>query len=100
MGVTTFLERLEAFHLNQLREDEIPRGLDPTDGAAVRAWFKKAFAYWLLEHRDDLMGREWVRRGWAEHVLRPTKSGDLKDGYRVKPEAVQLIDDWMQDRID
>ncbi len=100
MGVTAFLDKLEASFLNQLDDDEIPRTLLVSDGRAVREWFKQAFGYWLLQHRDDLMAREWVRRGWAEHSLEPTESGDLKDAYRVKPESVQLIDDWLQDRID
>lgn len=100
MGVTAFIRRLETSFLNQLGDKEVPRHLDPSDGAAVRAWFQEAFGRWFLEHRDDVLAREWARRGWAELVLKPTESGELKESYRVKPEFVGTIDDWMQDKID
>lgn len=100
MGVTAFIRRLEAFFLNQLDDREIPRHLDPRDNEAVQAWFQEAFGRWFLENRDDVLAREWVRRGWAEPVLKPGPSGQLRHSYRVKPEYVETIDDWMQDKIE
>ena len=100
MGVTSFLHQLEAFFLTQLDSKEIPKHLDPKDGDAVRAWFHEAFGYWLLKHRDDLLAKEWARRGWAEYTLKPAASGELQESYRVKPDCVQQIDAWLQDEID
>ena len=100
MGMTTFINKLETRFLNQLTDDEIPKDLDPRDGESVRVWFKKAFGLWFLKNRDDLLAREWVRRGWAESILKPTESGELKESHRVKPECVETIDAWMQDEIE
>lgn len=85
MGVTAFIGKLETSFLKQLDDKEIPRHVDPNDGDAVRTWFKEAFGRWFLEHRDDVLAREWAKRGWAEVVLKPTASGELKQSYRVKP---------------
>lgn len=100
MGVTAFTRKLEKHFLDQLDPKEIPKHLDPRDGAAVKAWFKEAFGYWFLEHRDELLGREWVKRGWADTVLRPAESGKLKERFQVKPECAEKIDAWLQDEID
>ena len=100
MGVTAFISKLETSFLNQLDDKEIPRHVDPNDGDAVRAWFREAFGRWFLERRDDVLAREWANRGWAELALKPTASGELKESYRVKPEYVETIDDWMQDKLD
>jgi hypothetical protein len=100
VGVTPFISRLQTSFLNQLDDKEIPPHVDPSDGDAVRAWFQEAFGRWFLEHRNDVLAREWVRRGWAEVVLKPDASGELKQSYRVKPQYVETIDDWMQDKID
>jgi hypothetical protein len=100
MGVTTFLGKLESSFLTQLDSKEIPKHLDPKDGEAVKVWFHEAFGYWLLKHRDDLLAKEWARRGWAECVLKPTESGELKEAYRVKPGCVEQINAWLQDETD
>jgi hypothetical protein len=100
VGVTAFLGRLEAHFLNQLKDQEIPAHLDPHDGKAVKEWFREAFGYWLLEHRDEVLAREWVRRGWAEYVLKPDPAGGLHESHRVKPEFVETIDDWLQDKVE
>jgi hypothetical protein len=100
MGVTAFTKKLETHFLNQLDPKDTPKDIDARDGEAVRNWFKEAFAYWFLEHRDELLGREWVRRGWAESVLRSTESGKLAEAFRVKPECAERIDAWLQDQID
>jgi hypothetical protein len=100
VGVTSFLDKLEASFLTQLDSKDIPKHLDPKDGAAVQAWFHEAFGYWLLTHRDDLLAREWGRRGWADCVLKPAESGELKESYRVKPHCVEQIHAWLQDEID
>ncbi len=100
MGVTVFVNKLETRFLNQLTDDEVPEDLDPSDGDSVQAWFKRAFGLWFLKHRDDLLAREWVRRGWAENVLKPTGSSELKETYRVRPECVEKVDAWLQDEID
>ena len=99
MGVTAFVNKLETQFLNHLREDDIPKNLDPSDGVSVQAWFKEAFGLWFLKHRDDLLAREWVRRGWAEYVLKPGESGQLKETHRVRPEYVETINAWLQDEI-
>jgi hypothetical protein len=100
MGVTAFTRKLETYFLNQLDPKDMPKHLDLSDGEAVKAWFKEAFGYWFLEHRDELLGREWVRRGWAKSVLRTEPSGKLKEWFRVKPECAKSIDAWLQDEID
>ncbi|MHC4402732.1 MAG: hypothetical protein ACYTG0_23970 [Planctomycetota bacterium] len=100
MGVTSFTERLESHFLNQLDPTDIPKEIDPRDWETVREWFKEAFGYWFLEHRDALIGREWVKRGWAESVLQPDPAGKLKESFRVKPECIDTIDAWLQDEID
>jgi len=100
VGVSAFLDKLETHFLNHLKDDEIPAHLDPADGKAVREWFKEAFALWLLKNREELLAREWIRRGWAECVLKPTESGELKETHRVKPEFVETIDAWLNDQID
>jgi predicted DNA-binding transcriptional regulator len=100
VGVTAFINKLETRFLNQLKDDELPRNLDPNDRDSVRAWFKEAFGLWFLKHRDDLLAREWARRGWAEYILKPTESGGLKEIHRVRPECVEKIDAWLQDEID
>jgi hypothetical protein len=100
MGVTAFTNKLERHFLNQLDPEDIPPHLDRRDQTAVAAWFKQAFGYWFLENRDDLLGREWVRRGWAETVLRTTESDKLKESFQVKPECSDKIDAWLQDEID
>jgi len=100
VGVTAFINKLETRFLNQLTDDEVPKHLDPSDGASVQAWFKKAFGLWFLKHRDDLLAREWVKRGWAEYILKPTESGELKETHRVRPEYVEKVDAWLQDEID
>ncbi len=66
----------------------------------MQAWFKEAFGLWFLKHRNDLLAREWVRRGWAEYVLKPTGSSELKETHRVRPECVEKVDAWLQDEID
>ena len=99
MGVTSFISRLETSFLHQLDDKVIPRHIDPRDAVAVRAWFAEAFGRWFLEHRDDVLAKEWVKRGWAELILKPTASGKLKESYRVKPEHVETIDEWMQDKV-
>ena len=100
MGVTSFTKKLETHFLNQLDPKHIPKHLDPKDKDAVNAWFKEAFGYWFLEHRDELLGREWVKRGWAESVLQTGESGKLSESFRVKPECVEKIDAWLQDQLD
>ena len=100
MGVTAFTKKLERHFVNELDPKDIPKDIDATDGKAVRDWFEEAFAYWFLEHRDELLGREWVRRGWAESVLRSTESGKLVEDFRVKPEYTEKINAWLQDEID
>ncbi len=98
--MTAFNDKLETQFLNQLADDEIPKNLDPKDGTVVQAWFETAFMAWFLKHRDDLLARESVRRGWAENILRPTGSSELKETYRVRPECVEKVDAWLQDEID
>jgi len=98
MGVTSFISKLETSFLNQLDDRLIPRHIDPGDAVAVRAWFAEAFGRWFLEHRNDVLAKEWVKRGWAELILKPNASGELKESYRVKPEYVETIDEWMQDK--
>ncbi len=100
MGVSTFISRLETSFLNQLSEEDLPPHADPNDGEAVRAWVHEAFGRWFLQHRDDLLGREWARRGWAEFTFKPSASGGLRESYRLKPEHVETIDRWMQDEIE
>jgi len=100
MGVTAFTTKLRTHFLDQLRDEDIPKHLDPNDKDAVHAWFKEAFGYWFLEHRDDLLGGKWAGRGWAESVLEVTDSGKLTEAFRVKPEHAQKIDAWLQDEID
>lgn len=97
MGVTTFLQRLETTFINQLLAEHIPRGLDPTDGPGVKSWFKEAFGFWWLERRNELLGREWVKRGWAEYVVAPDGQGGFVGEYRVRPEHVRDIDAWLED---
>ncbi|MBN2296111.1 MAG: hypothetical protein JXM70_27015 [Pirellulales bacterium] len=99
MGVTEYINKLETEFLNQLADNEIPRDLDPNDSAAVQAWFKTTYAAWFLEHRDELLAREWVKRGWAEHIMQPTESGKWEKHHRVKPEYVEEVDAWLQDEI-
>jgi hypothetical protein len=100
VGVISFLNQLERSFLNQLDANAIPKHLNPQDGEAVHDWFHEAFAYWLLDHRDELLAKEWVRRGWAELLLTPSEAGPLKETYRVKPECVEQIEAWMQDETD
>jgi len=100
MGITSFSRQLETHFLNELDPADIPKHLDANDKSAVDAWFKEAFGYWFLEHRDELLGREWVRRGWAELVLVSGESGALKESFRVKPQYAERIDAWLQDEID
>ena len=100
MGVTAFTKKLEKHFLTQLDPKDIPKDLDARDGEAVTAWFREAFGYWFLEHRDEVLGREWARRGWAEPVLTMTESGGLKEQFQVKPEYAERIDAWLQDRIE
>lgn len=100
MGVTAFVNKLEARFLGQLTDGELPKDLDPNDGASVQAWFKEAFGLWFLKHRESLLAREWVRRGWADDILKPDESGQLKETYRVRPEHVEKIDAWLKDEID
>jgi hypothetical protein len=100
VGVTSFIHNLEISFLNQLDGKEIPGHLDPNDGLGVAAWFHEAFGIWFLNHRDDVLAKEWARRGWAEWSLQPAKSGELKETYQVKPECAQQIDDWLQDQIE
>lgn len=100
MGMTAFTTKLRTYFLDQLGPKDIPKHLDPNDKHAVHAWFKEAFGYWFLEHRDELLGREWVRRGWVESVLQVTESDKLTEAFRVKPEHAQKIDAWLQDEID
>ncbi len=99
MGVTSFTRDLETYFLNQLEGDAIPKRVDARDWCAVQAWFREAFGLWFLEHRDELLGREWARLGWAEVVLRPTESGTLRQFFRLKPECVDTVDAWMQDEV-
>jgi hypothetical protein len=100
VGVTSFIHNLETSFLNQLDGQEIPRHLDPKDGHGVAAWFHEAFGIWFLNHRDDVLAKEWARRGWAEWSLRPMESGELKEVYKVKPERAEQIEDWLHDEID
>jgi hypothetical protein len=100
MGMTSFIRDLETRFLNQLDSKEIPKHLDVKDGDAVKAWFHEAFGIWFLNHRDDLLAKEWSTRGWAEWSLKPMESGELKDVYRVKPECAEQIDKWLHDEID
>jgi hypothetical protein len=100
VGVTSLIHNLETAFLNQVDSKEIPKHLDPKDGEAVKAWFHEAFGIWFLKHRDDLLAKEWARRGWAEWSLKPVESGELKETYRVKPECAELIDAWLQDEIE
>ena len=53
----------------------------------------------VLEHRDELLGREWIKRGWAESVLETTESGKLVEQFRVKPECAERINAWLEDEI-
>ena len=85
MGVTAFINKLEARFLNQLPDDEVPGNLDPSDGDSVRAWFNEAYGLWFLKNRDDLLAREWVKRGWAEYVLKPTASGEYSPAATPLP---------------
>ena len=100
MGVTEFTKKLETHFLNQLDPKDIPKDIDPRDSDAAGSWVKEAFTYWFLEHRDELLGREWVKRGWAESVLETTEPGKPKECFRVKPECTEKIDAWLQDEID
>jgi len=100
MGMTAFMKTLETNFLNQLEPEAIPKHLDPRDWDAVQTWFKDAFGFWFLERRDELLGREWARRGWADVVLRPTESGRLKEFFRLKPECVETVDAWLQDQLE
>jgi hypothetical protein len=100
MGVTRFIDTLEVHFLSRLSDTDIPEGISPDDSRAVAEWFKDAFGVWFLQHRDDVLSKEWMKRGWAAEVLVPDSAGKLKMGYRVKPECVQQIDDWLQDRIE
>ena len=66
----------------------------------MRQWFKEAFGVWFLQHREDVLSKEWAEAGLGRRGARPDADGKLKMGYRVKPECVQQIDDWLQDRIE
>ncbi len=100
MGVTRFLDALEVHFLSQLSDKDIPQGISPNDKQAVGQWFQEAFAVWFLQHREDVLSKQWAQRGWADEVLGLDADSKLKLSYRVKPECVQQIDDWLQDRID
>jgi len=100
VGVTQFIDRLEFHFLSQLSEKDLPAGISPDDSPAIRAWFKEVFGVWFLQHREEVLRKEWTKRSWAAEVLAPDATGKLKMGYRVKPECVQQIDDWLQDQIE
>ena len=99
MGITSFLHDLEMNFLNELKRDDIPSEIDIGDWDVVTAWFREAFAQWFLENRDEVLSREWVRRGWADYILKPSTPGKLEEFYRVKPEFVDQMDAWLQDEI-
>lgn len=98
--MTAFLQKLEVSFVNRLGNDELPRNLNPADGPTVMVWFREAFAYWWLQHRNELLGREWVRRGWADYVLKRSPAGELNGEYCLKPNRMQDIDAWVEDKID
>jgi hypothetical protein len=100
MGITSFLENLEMHFLNQLKDQDIPSTVDVSNWNGVEDWFRQAFAQWFLENREHVLSWEWVRRGWADYVLRPSTQGKLQESYRVKPEFLDEIDSWLQDQID
>ena len=100
MGITLFLRDLETHFLNQLTDKDINSGLEMSDWDNAREWFSEAFAQWFLVNRETVLSLEWVKRGWADYVLKPSTQGKLRDFYRVKPEFVDEIDAWLQDEID
>lgn len=100
MGVTAYLNELENAFLNQLKDKEIPPDLVFSDAKAVRDWVHKAFAQWFLLNRDELLAKKWVKRGWAEHDLEVAASGNNGHAYRLRPEFVEQINDWLKDQID
>jgi hypothetical protein len=100
VGVSSFLRRLEYSFLNELDGKDIPHNLDPKDGETSNAWLDEAFANWLLEHRDELMAKEWAKRGWVQWTPKPLGRGTLKESYQVNPDCVDQIDAWLQDEID
>ena len=100
MGITLFLRDQETHFLNQLTDEDISSGIEVSDWENANDWFSEAFARWFLVNRETVLSLEWVRRGWADYVLKPNTEGDLRDFYRVKPEFVDEIDAWLQDEID
>ena len=98
MGITAFLHDLETHFLNELKDEDIPSDVDVTDWNRVQDWFRQAFGQWFLENREQVLSWEWVRRGWADYVLRPSRQGKLQESYRVKPEFLPEIDAWLQDQ--
>ena len=100
MGITLFLRNLETHFLNQLTDEDIPSDIQVADWDNVQDWFSEAFAEWFLENRETVLSLEWVRRGWADYVRKPSTHGKLREYYRVKSEFVDEIDTWLQDEID
>ena len=100
MGISCFLRDLETHFLNQLGDSDIPSEIDVSDWDEVQKWFADAFAKWFLQNLEHVLSREWVRRGWADYILKPSTPGQLNEGYRVRPECVDEIDAWLQDKMD
>jgi hypothetical protein len=99
MGMTTFLKRLHTDFLNQLGEGDAARHVDVADGDAVVQWVSVRFGQWFLDHRDDLLAREWARQGWAEVVYRRGPTGHFKEVYVVKPHCAETVNAWLQDEL-
>ena len=99
MGSTKFLRKLETVFLNELDDKEIAPFVDCTDGEAVQQAVLDAFGMWFLRNRDDLLAREWIKKGWAELTVVGDASGHLKESYRVKPVYVNHIENWLEDEV-
>ena len=100
MGMTSFLHRLEATYVKQRDQQGLPEDVPLDDPERLREFLRSDFTEWFLRRRDTLLGEEWVQRGWAERVKGANDDGYGAENYRVKSESVELIDAWLNDKLD
>lgn len=100
MGMTAFMQRVEISYVRDRKKEGLPEDTSLTDPEKLREFLWKDFTEWFLMRRDVLLGEEWVKRGWADRVIESTDVCLTKDNYRVKPEAIDVIDAWLNDEFD
>ena len=99
MGFSNFVaEQKEAF-IKTLDRQSMPAHVERYGPQALAEWMWTAFQEWFQEHREELLIKEYARRGWAKKMLAPDEQGQLVETYRVSVEAKKQIDAWLADEV-